>query len=538
MATNRELASETASETASACESKKPVVQTRADLLEFLKSCQERPTLDVIEDLYTIMGDLGVIIRHEQLAPAPPSPAAGVRRAVPAAIEVAPDGTAMLSLSRIFESDDPSQPRPQRGTSVYRLLLSCGRGANAAQREFGGLVIDTRSWSVIAAPPAAPNRRPPVAAVDAALAAGHYDIFRVDDGTVATLYNWAHPQLGPTWALATSNGYDVLPLRWMGPLTFAEVFLDIVTRLYPDFVAATGARLRITGGTGASAVAGLDFDRLDPSHSFVIGFRHHDFHPLRTDAERMWLIQASPPGATLPGIPLQTPLAPAGLASASAAAPTVASLKSSCAGSREDAIALIAMSHAGATPPIGRGHAPALNYGYILRRKPGAPPMPDHAHVLVESPLLELVRRLAYERAPRAVRDGITADDRFAYNAMRAFLTLGDRELFVALFPEIAPQFAEYSKFINSVVSEAVHELRQRQRSPLARARPISVAGHIAAALIDHISSQIELSVPHRDAESIVRDQIAVPDYAFLFLRAIDQVRKAAMMRAPAASTK
>ncbi|NBP78783.1 MAG: hypothetical protein EBU62_14995 [Proteobacteria bacterium] len=173
---------------------------------------------------------------------------------------------------------------------------------------------------------------------------------------MATLYNWAHPQLGPTWALATSNGYDVLPLRWMGPLTFAEVFLDIVTRMYPDFVAATGARLRITGG-----VAGLEFDRLDPSHSFVIGFRHHDFHPLRADAERMWLIQASPPGATLPGIPLQTPLAPAGLANANAKAnatnlvPTVASLKSSCAGSREDAIALIAMSHAGATPVAGRG---------------------------------------------------------------------------------------------------------------------------------------------------------------------------------------
>lgn len=502
---------------------------TRADLARFLSECKGRPTSEVIDDLYAMMGELGVQIRHDDQTP------------------------------RDFDDEDAQLPGAP-GAAVCRLLLSCGRraSASAAQREFGGLVIDTRTWAIIAAPPLALNPRPVAAVVDARLAAGDYEVYRVNDGTVVTLYSSEHPQLGRMWSMATSNGYDVSPLRWMGPLTFAEVFFDLATRLYPAFVAAAGARLE--GGR-------LAFDGLDPASTYVIGFRHHNFHPLRADGERMWLIQSGggDAGGAL-GLPSAAPVPLAALSQVTGTPPvvqppTVASLAASCANALEEALALVAMAGAGAAAPATAGASP-FHYGYILRLRPGAAAAPDHAHVLIESPLMARVRRLAYERAPRAVRGGLTADDRFAYAGMQAFLTMGEREMFVGLFPEVAPAFAEYSRFVNGVISEAVHELRLRQREPKSGAaaslggaaaslggaaaaatitgralsRPATLAGHIAAKLIAYRSQQVEIAAPHRDAESIVRDMIIVPEFAYLFMRAVAASRGPAVSALPAAA--
>jgi hypothetical protein len=159
------------------------------------------------------------------------------------------------------------------------------------------------------------------------------------------------------------------------------------------------------------------------------------------------------------------------------------------------------------------------------------------------------------------VRGGLTADDRFAYAGMQAFLTMGEREMFVGLFPEVAPAFAEYSRFVNGVISEAVHELRLRQREPKGGAaappggsgaagaaagaaantgravsRPATFAGHIAAKLIAYRSQQVEIAAPHRDAESIVRDMIIVPEFAYLFMRAVAASRGPAVSAPPAAA--
>ena len=134
-----------------------------------------------------------------------------------------------------------------------------------------------------------------------------------------------------------------------------------------------------------------------------------------------------------------------------------------------------------------------------------------------------------------------------------------EREMFVGLFPEVAPAFAEYSRFVNGVISEAVHELRLRQREPKGGAappggsaaaavaagaantgravgRPATLAGHIAAKLIAYRSQQVEIAAPHRDAESIVRDMIIVPEFAYLFMRAVAASRGPAVSAPPAAA--
>ena len=451
---------------------------------------------------------------------------------VPAPIERGRNGMHLLTLSRLFAEDEPIQPAPVRGSTVCRILLSGSRGrsSRSIQREFGGLLIDARTWRIIAAPPPAFNLRPAANAVDTLLAADAYDIIRVDDGTVVTIYCWNHPKNGPTWAMATSNGYDVSALYWMGSLTYAEVFIDLVTRLYPEFTAITGAALdKSTGETR------LSFKNLDPAFSYTIGFRHHNFHPMISDPERMWLIQAVKSSdsllpvvvpMSLPGIPVQEVYSHETLAMQMGVPTlTLAHIRAVGATSFETAVA-----HIGGVAVASPAYL-ALNYGYILRLRPteilspqaiaAVAAFPDHAHVLVETPLLTRVRRLIYERAPRAVRDSITSIERHSYNAMRAYLMPEEQRDYLRLFPSWTPRFNEFGKFVGNVIKEAVHTLRQRAHTPPSRdPRPTTMAGHIALALVDHICKHTKLAAPHRDAESIVRDLISVPENAYLFLRA------------------
>ena len=86
----------------------------------------------------------------------------------------------------------------------------------------------------------------------------------------------------------------------------------------------------------------------------------------------------------------------------------------------------------------------SFNYGFILRsRRPEV--CPD---VLYASALLHRVRQLIYSRhPPQQVQSA-----RYQYNSLRAFLSLSDRSDFLELFPEFAPCFAMYERFVNNVV--------------------------------------------------------------------------------------
>jgi hypothetical protein len=529
-------------------------LSTRERLIEALHGAVGS-TEDRIELLYAATEPHAIRIRHDQhecgrvaaaaAATATTAAAATPRpRAVTSHLIYARDGTLRLSLDYLFD-DGPKQPAPVRGHSVCRLLLCGGRNRSAIQREFIGTVFDVRSWQLLVAPPPAFNLRPAAREVDALLAEDAYECIRVEDGTVVTLYCWDHPQRGATWSLATSNGYDVSSLYWMGTKTYSEVVFDLVSRLHPAFVSATGAALVTEAGETR-----LTFTALDPSHSYTFGFRHHDFHPIRADPERVWQIQAvvnaAAPTAVLPQAQLQTQTQTVGGAAGLPAIPfqttvaqsalarelglanpfTLAQLRATGAHAFETAAAHI--SGAATVSPA----ALAFNYGWILRLKPVSALSPaasalatvhaDSTHVLVETPLLARVRRTIYERAPRAVRDDISAAERFDYNAMRAFLMPGASD-YLTLFPAQAGLFTKYQKFMDELVGAAIEILQQRARAPAREPRPpATAAGRVAGALLKHIAESAGLSAGSRDVEGILRDLVMVPENAYLFLRAVN----------------
>jgi hypothetical protein len=441
------------------------------------------------------------------------------------------------------------QAAPVRGATVGRLVLSGDKrgGGQARGREVplyyecNGLVLDARTWHALAVPPCAFNLLPAPKAVDAGLADDLYDIFEADDGTVITFYSWNHPTDKDVWAMASSNGYDVSSLHWTGNLTYAEVFLDLAQRYYPAFVAETGARVE----RPSPGVTRLAFTNLSRERCYTIGFRHHNFHPMLADPERMWQIQHATLTDTTPrvvqrggffGIPDQK-VRTDELKAKAGAVLTLAHLRGLGAVAYEEALEYIEMRSRNETVIALEGGLPQLNYGFILRsRSPER--TRENSDLLVESPLLVRVRKLAYERAPRSVRDRLKADERLEHNALRAYLTANERHTFLALFPNWAPKFQTYEEFVNNVVHLVVHAMRQHAMAPASR-EPVmrSTTGQVARALWEHICRHEKLTPFNRDTESIVRDYVVNPEYAYFFLRALRSTQALAPARvAPSAS--
>jgi hypothetical protein len=398
---------------------------------------------------------------------------------------------------------------PAAVSSVCRIVMSNAgrRAADAFALACNGLVIDTRTWRVLADPPPCLLPAGNSAQVNANLANWLYDIYPVDDGTVVTLYNWKNSAGESTWALASSNGYDVSSLLWSGPLTYAEVVHDLVTRLYP--LSATEMGISIRRGPGKTTQ--LTFTHLDPNCCYTFGFRHHNFHPIVTDPERIWQIRCrelSGPEPKrvlcgLPRIPIQAPIM------LPKEVRTMAQLQSFVC------------------------RDPSMpNYGYILRGIAGG-----LSDLLLETPLLTARRKVLYQRSSPADGD-VAPQDRAEFTALRAFLApptcRGD---FIAACPNWAPKYREYEEFVNNVVEAIVHTIRQRALAPAATAAPREPVGIVAAALYEHITACENLNIPlHKNIKSIVTDYVVNPRYAVLFLEALRKCRRGRACAPPTAA--
>jgi len=466
------------------------------------------------------------------------------------------DGTHHLNLGQLFEPEyknEEHEDQPDRKIIVGRIVLSVEKRNQKAsleryiplRQECNGVVIDARTWRALVIPPSSFNPFPTTKVVDSYLAEDLYDVIRVDDGTVVTLYCWDHPEDGPVWALASSNGYDVSSLCWIGQITYAGVFHDLATRIYPEFVTVTGMTLK----TAVDGSTHLEFANLDRSRCYTVGFRHHNFHPLEFDPERMWQIQStdlsgespvvifSPDDEStgLPVIPKQNVCQDLAELAAKAIAleskdeeqpkggvltfKLLQALGSDAFSRATDYIADLA--HRKVSQPDTNVLPEEINYGFILRSKNPAI-TGEYSDILVETYLLTRIRKIVYERAPRSVRDNLTPDDRLEYNAMRAYLTANSREEFLALYPQWVRQYQIYEEFVNNVIQTIIHATRQRAMTPASRVPALkSATGQVASALLNHISRYERITPFHKETESIVRDYVVNPEYAYLFLNAI-----------------
>lgn len=459
-------------------------------------------------------------------------------KVVPVTFRRARDGKSYMVLEQLLDPEFDPRNKPAAKDSrevqpgeITRVILSCDRYNVKAKvvlcTECNGVVIDARIWTPLAIPPRAFNFRYNARAVNEFLGKDLFDIIPIPDGTVVTLYPWdsgAPPQRlsrSGLWALASSNGYDVSTLKWMGPYPYAEIFYRVAEQ-YPDFISQV--KMTIIGGKGEPGPF-LHCDNLDRTKCYSVGFRHHNFHPMTWDPMRMWQIQYTTIGddvlttynddeGGLPGIPWQSTVSPSTLTEDGQPIPlTLERLRELCLPAIRDAKRLAAEATAVA--------AQKPNYGFILRSKD--PTITgEHSDFLVESPLLRKIRRILYQRPSRAIRNDLNHEVRLEYNIIRTFLTAVEREDCVALFPGWKAKFNAYEEFVSNVVHNIIHMHRQAAMGSASREPvPKSPTTVVAKALLAHITRYESLGAFHRDTESIIRDYVTNPEYALLYLRAM-----------------
>ena len=352
--------------------------------------------------------------------------------------------------------------RVQFDTEPRRIILSRGRrgGGSGLCADCNEAMIDAKALTHLVVPPRAFHPRPSKKEVDRAFAApdadgvirtGHYNVIQVIDGTVVTINSWTHPKKGLVWCLASANGFDISHIKWGGDETYAEVLFELLAKS-PTFFTATGLRLR--RGLLCVDDVRLDFQTLDRGRCYTIGFRHPHFHPMAADPPGVWnilsvdLASGVATATGLPGIPRQAaynrddPFRLVGSQDVRRRGIRVEDLELISRRTLHDAKAAIAGK------PVPRLLAirewvfnTSFNYGFILRsRRPEV--CPD---VLYASPLLHRVRQLIYSpRPPQQVQSA-----RNQYSSLRAFPCPSDRSDFLELFPEFAPCFAMYERFVN-----------------------------------------------------------------------------------------
>ena len=154
----------------------------------------------------------------------------------------------------------------------------------------------------------------------------------------------------------------------------------------------------------------------------------------------------------------------------------------------------------------------SFNYDFILRsRRPKV--CPD---VLYASPLLHRVRQLIYSRRPpQQVQSA-----RYQFKSLRAFLCPSDRIDFLELFPEFAPCFAMYERFVNNVVDFVIDPAEIKNGRE----------GVIAQTILARIKrTERIISFSNKSRRDIVYDFVVCPEHVVLYLKALDVTRMHAL---------
>ena len=364
----------------------------------------------------------------------------------------------------VLSSDNP----------ILRIILCDNKSqkkSTAFWNECLGVIIDTIKWKIISVPSNSLLNHPNRGIVNSRLRTQDYEIIPIIDGTMLTLYNWDHADLGNIWSLASRNGYDVSTLKWSGPKTYSEIVMELFARLYPEFVQQTGMTI--------NANKLLAFENLDKNFCYTFLFRHHDFQPLIADPEGIWQVQSvnlktldKSHGCLGPNGPPQQPSIP----------------------SNENM-------------KLDDFKQDESGYGFLLHCKKG--PGPD---ILIESKRLREIKKLVYN----VHNNNVEPEERNDYVAFRAYLNGSpNRENFTKYYPEWIMRYKKINDFIASTTTKVIEHLKSADPKP-------------ATSLVLKVSEDIEkcVGIPSikemgSDAETIVRDMVTNSEYALLMLREI-----------------
>lgn len=375
---------------------------------------------------------------------------------------------------------------------VGRVLLSAKRKeadfSSVLYRQLNGIVLECNTWKVLSVPSCSFFRNASPQNIIANIAS--YDIYEIIDGTVVTLYHY-----NGSWRLSSANGYDVSQYTWLTEKTYWDAIADLATR-YPEF----------------------KFENLSPRTCYTIGFRHKWFHPLMSDPERLWLIQAcnldvadnvliADGDSVVPmiirelndvGLPIQQPLRTVAMGQ---------DLYNQLTLENESAIQkYTSMLASGAAVP---------HYGYFMRARSTASSLCD---LMLPSNLLLMLQRTIYDlpRKRKPHESPITHQNRLNYVTLRAYLSVFTKFEFITMFPQFSQTYEHFDVLFNKLTNRVIALTTEGPSpTPLQDSRLESLARKLA----DYIN-KTPACVQSPDGAAVVQDFMRDKRFLELFFTA------------------
>ncbi len=395
-----------------------------------------------------------------------------------------PPQEAIPRLSQMVGEDIKVRFEDSSESSNRILLTSLRARANFARqlaRQCNGIVLEYPSWKVLSMPHSMLSQR--FSAAELCKHIDNYDIYDIKDGTTITLYYYKEQ-----WCMSSTNGFEVSAFQWIGPMTYKEIFEQLIQQ-YPEF----------------------SYDRLDKTHSYTIGMRHQSFHPLLTDPASMWLIQScdlsmlntcrpdSIHTDTDIGLPLQYP------SNGLPTLPPKALLNHLTA---KNAAAMTRYMTTRAT------NKPDIHYGYILKSKDQSRP-----DIVLESELLKKIRGLLYNLPKGHLAPNINAQNRCNYAVLRAYLS-ADKRVFIDLFPQFITEFKRYDSIFQSLITKVMCQLNRKTIDQVVSLPPLST---LAVRLAAYIREHCDINAMNADGYSIVSNFIVDKRYLDMYFTCISR---------------
>jgi hypothetical protein len=410
------------------------------------------------------------------------------------------DGAAGASGADAGANANAIEPKP------HRIIISGDKFnsdfTDPINYQCNGVVFDGDYQKVLSYP--APICRPVYnkAELLAGIQQSRYEIYRMRDGTIITLY-WYEPE--SRWCMSSANGYDIGTFKWIGSTTYWEAFNKI-----------------------ASGIEGFSLDNLDKSKCYTLGFRFHEFHLFTRDPECIWFVQCCDLDALNADEPKLVVITASGWGGDSGngggngggnGIPTeVAMLQRqqavAVAPTADGANQFFANMRAQSTASLNND---ANHYGYLFR-DPSC--MGANANVVIESNLMQSLRRMLYDfsAAKRDKRIRIDNNNRLSYTLIKCYLNYNLRSQFIKLMPHFEARFNHFNKVVNLVIAKVITRLRSRGRGGDSR----SPLDNLAKTLTTQIMSAEPVNVNDPNTRGIIHDRIVNPKYMSLWYRVLD----------------
>ncbi len=417
-------------------------VSNLSDLITQLKTVSgDQPNSVLLNIIQGLIGN-DIIIKYD-----------GKKIDVDLESKVGGDLESNVSIENNVDPDHKAEPCEHKGRFssadnyvIDKILLTSTQRCDFKKeliRQCNGIVIELRTWKILCWP--APMFTQQVKVGE--LRVEDYHVYEVFDGTTISLY-WCGK-----WCISSTNGLEMNNLKWIGPLTYLEAFLESANH-FPKF----------------------SMDRLDRSNSYTIGFRHSDFHPLQDEkTPKMWLIcvRNCSTGEIVDidiGIPLQPTMQ----------LPPIAENT----GSNTDILEWMKQKNENALASYkSRGkNSSEIHYGFILRSKTNAP---DY---ILRSTLLITVMKLIYTLPKRHYNTTLqlTSENRAEYFALKSHLSYHKRAEFEALFPQYGKYQEKFSRILTSLVNVIVESFKGIKKNTKTTLLDQRIA-EIAHIMVDHL---------------------------------------------------